>query len=104
MNSWYDWEKIINPPLPREMRKDPKLKHLDVSGPNGPAHDRLRRTYYAARDKKNIPYDHSTIESDYRYVCHNSPELWLRQDDTPKELQVICPAVAQLLANQIPFA
>jgi hypothetical protein len=84
--------------VPKEMRNDPELNTLDIDGPFGPPHDRLRRTYYAIRDGKDIPYDKEKIMKDYEYICdRNSNALWTRTDGTPQELCVICNKVKTIL-------
>lgn len=85
-----------NPP-PAEMKNDPLLKDLKVSGPFGPSHHRLRHAYYAKRDGKPLQYDCERIEDDLNYVKYQCPGLWRRTDDTPKELRVIVPVVDQFV-------
>jgi hypothetical protein len=91
------WPKYYQ--LPKEMRHDPLLNKLNISGPFGPDHDRLRRAYYAIRDNK--PVDTYRLEESFDYICHRSSGLFNRiQDDTPQELKQICGRVGNFLAMQ----
>jgi hypothetical protein len=87
-------------PLPVEMKKDPKLNTFCVSGPFNNDHDKLRRTYYAIRDGKEIPLDLDKTKKVYEEMCFHSPGLWTRNDDTPKELRVLCNTVREFLLLQ----
>ena len=85
--------------LPEQMREDPELKDLNISGPFGCSHDRLRKAYYNMRDGKEQTRTNQEIYKDFTYVCYDSPELWKRSDDTPKELNVICNRVIQMFRD-----
>lgn len=80
-----------NPELPKEMKNDPLLKNLNVKGPFGKSHDELRRAYYSIRDGETV--NNPRLEEHFKYMCHDSPELFLGNEDTSQELRIICGVV-----------
>jgi hypothetical protein len=86
-------------PLPKEMKSDPLFNKLDIAGPFGEPHARLRDTYYAKRDNKPIPFERKRIMHDYEFVCKDSPGLWSRSDDTPIELNRLCNEINAFLSK-----
>lgn len=89
---------FVNPELPNQMRRDPALRDLKVSGPLNLSHQRIRQYYYSIRDNKPLPQVRN-IEDDFKFVCQDSPELFNRNDDYPTELRTICGVVGHHLAK-----
>lgn len=85
--------------MPKEMRKDPLLNRLNLHGPLGKDHQTLRDTYYNARDEKAIKHKRKEIKRAYDCICSGNSGLFGRLDDTPKELNVICPVINKILSD-----
>jgi hypothetical protein len=94
---WAQW--LINDYPPEEfVKSDARLKGLNIGGPHGSSHDRLRRAFVAISSGQTQGIDKNKLYFDHSYVCNRSPGLWNRtQDDTPKELQIVCSTTADFL-------
>ena len=85
--------------MPKEMKRDEKLKNLKLKGPFGPYHETLRKTYYEIRDKREISRDYKKIEEAHEIICKKSQGLFERNDDVTKELCIICEEVGKILGQ-----
>jgi hypothetical protein len=90
---------LTNDYPPKEMWNDPKLKHLNVRGPYGPSHDRMRRAYYAIRDGRGSTVDKEKLKGDLLFICDLS---YLNMpNDTGEEFRVLCSEITYFLGKPV---
>lgn len=76
-----------------ELNKYPEFKDVTFHGPDGPSHDRLRKTFVAIKDGNRTKWSREQMVSDHEWVCKRSPELFNREP-TRIELGVICSCIS----------